>query len=234
MQFLESSILGLRAARHRLTAPDHPAEVTLYPMIHVGLARFFETVETEALGHDAVLVEGVRSRASWFLTRAYRWAPLKRLGLVAQTPIRPQAGGAEVILADVTPGAFDRLWRGLPLWLRAAVTLGAPAYGLWLRATASRATLARGQCTTDLADRDLTLAPGTPADGLLSVILHARDENLARVLGAELDKAKAAPEPPRRIAVVYGAAHMPAVLAELRRHGAFRPVDSAWLEAIPL
>ena len=35
-------------------------------------------------------------------------------------------------------------------------------------------------------------------------------------------------------AVVYGAAHMPAVLAELRRHGAFRPVDSAWLEAIPL
>ena len=234
MQFLESSILGLRAARHRLTAPDHPAEVTLYPMIHVGLARFFETVETEALGHDAVLVEGVRSRASWFLTRAYRWAPLKRLGLTAQTPIRPQAGGAEVILADVTPGAFDRLWRGLPLWLRAAVTLGAPAYGLWLRATASRATLARGQCTTDLADRDLTLAPGTPADGLLSVVLHARDVNLARVLGAVLDKAKAAPEPPRWIAVVYGAAHMPAVLAELRRHGAFRPVDSAWLEAIPL
>lgn len=231
MQFLESSILGLRAARHRLAAPDHAAEVTLFPMIHIGEAAFFDRVASDALAHDVVLVEGVRARSVWLLTRAYRWAPLKRLGLVAQPAIRPDAGGAEVILADISPAAFDKLWRAQPAWHRTGFALAAPAYGLWLRLTASRATLARRQCTTDLPDRDTTLAHDTPAGGLLSVILHARDANLTRVLGAELDKAR---NTPRRIAVVYGAAHMPAILAELRAHGGFRPVESDWLEAIPL
>lgn len=234
MQFLESSIVGLRAARHRLAAPDHPAEVTLFPMVHVGASAFYDRVATGALAHDVVLVEGVRARSVWVLTRAYRWAPLGRLGLVAQPRLTADGGGAEVILADVTPAEFERLWQGLPRWLRLATGIAAPAYGLWLRLTATRATLARKQCTTDLPDRDTALAHGTPAGGVLSVILHARDENLARVLSAELDKANVAPDTPRRIAVVYGAAHMPAVLAELRRHGGFRPVESEWLEAIPL
>ncbi len=231
MQFLESSVLGLRSARHRLAAPDHPAEVTLFPMIHIGEAGFFDRVASEALAHDVVLVEGVRARSVWLLTRAYRWAPLKRLGLVAQTAIGPDPGGAEVILADVSPAEFERLWRALPPWQRLAIALGAPAYGLWLRLTASRATLARRQCTTDLHDRDVILAHDTPAGGPLSVILHARDANLARMLRGELEKAC---KTPRRIAVVYGAAHMPAVMAELRAHGAFRPVESAWLDAITL
>jgi len=231
MQFLESSVIGLRAARHRLVADDHPAEVTLLPMLHVGEQRFFDRVAAEAQSHDVVLVEGVRSRTVWFLTRAYRWLPLKRLGLVAQGRISPSHGGAEVIHADISPDEFERLWRALPWWQRFAFAAAGLAYGAWLRLSASRASIARRQSTTDLPDRGIALAHDTPVGGFFSVILHARDAHLAGVLAAELGKARGRPV---RIAVVYGAAHMPAVLAELRAHGGFRPVESEWLEVIRL
>lgn len=231
MQFLESSVIGLRAARHRLAAADHPAEVTLLPVIHVGEAAFFDRIAAEALSHDVVLVEGVQSRSAWFLTRAYRWLPLRRLGLVTQGTIGPGDSGAEVILADVGPAEFDRLWRELPGWLRLGVALGAPAYGLWLRLTATREGVVREQSASDLHDRDIALSHDTPAGGVLDVILHARDTHLRAVLSRQLDGARTGR---RRIAVVYGAAHMPAVLAELRAHGGFRPVDSEWLDVIRL
>lgn len=231
MQLLETSVFGLRAARHRLTSPDHPAEVTLFPMVHVGEAAFFDRVAAEALSHDVVLVEGVQARTAHLLTRAYAWAPLARLGLVVQGRITPDGGGAEIVLADVTGPEFETLWRNVPVWLRMAFTLGAPLYGLWLKLTATRRSLIRHLAQDDLPDRDIALMHDTAAERPLNALLHARDKHLRMVLRHQLDRAR---DTRRRIAVVYGAAHMPAVLAELRAHGDFRPTESAWLDAIHL
>lgn len=233
MQFLESSAIGLRAARHRLASPDHPAEVTLFPMVHVGEPGFYDRVTQEALGHDVVLVEGVHARSARIITRAYRWLPLRRLGLVLQGRIEPGASEAEVILADMSGPEFEARWRAMPAWLRAAVLVAAQGYGLWLRLTATRAGLVRRQSQDDLAARDLTLMHGTLAEGPLALLLEARDAHLRKALAHQLDRAGGGGRP-RRIAVVFGAAHMPAVLAELRTRGDFRPAESSWLDVIRL
>ena len=44
MQFIESSVIGLRAACHVLRSPEHGAEICLFPMIHIGTANFYAEV----------------------------------------------------------------------------------------------------------------------------------------------------------------------------------------------
>ena len=62
MQFIESSVIGLRVARHKLGSRSFKPTVTLFPMIHVGEAAFFERVYNDAARHDIILLEGVRSK----------------------------------------------------------------------------------------------------------------------------------------------------------------------------
>jgi hypothetical protein len=99
MQLLESSVLGLRSARHVFCRPDSEVEVTLFPMLHIGEPQFYEAVFSSAMAHDAVLIEGVRSPIVTRLTRAYRWLDCsKRLGLIVQPWLSSMApGGAELI-----------------------------------------------------------------------------------------------------------------------------------------
>ena len=66
----------------------------------------------------------------------------------------------------------------------------------------------------------------TPETGALTqAILHARDERLLERLRAELDEG---PPVSRAIAVVYGAAHMRAVVEELMTKRDFVIVDGQW------
>ena len=66
----------------------------------------------------------------------------------------------------------------------------------------------------------------TPETGTLTqAILHARDERLLERLRAELD---AKPHQPRTMAVVYGAAHMRAVVEELTTKRDFFVAGADW------
>ena len=85
MQILESSVLGLRAARLTFASKVSGKTVTLFPMVHIGVPEFYRQVYEDALTHDAVLVEGLRSPITTRITRSYRWiVGAKRLGLIVQ------------------------------------------------------------------------------------------------------------------------------------------------------
>jgi hypothetical protein len=57
MQFIESSVIGLRAACHVLRSPEHGAEICLFPMIHIGTANFYAEVRRRLEACDLLLFE---------------------------------------------------------------------------------------------------------------------------------------------------------------------------------
>jgi hypothetical protein len=223
MQILESSMLGLRTARMMFRSPNSPVSVTLYPMVHVGEERFYKETYDEAFSHDVVLVEGVRSPVTRNLTRSYRWLNFNRLDLVLQPKTPPQESvAARIVNADLTADEFHRQWRKVSLALRSAVLVLAPLYGAHRRFFVSRERLARNMCLEDRRSADENLNWSPRFESFHHSILHARDARLLECLAAELggDEAK-------RVAIIYGARHMRAVVRELPKRG-FHCSEASW------
>jgi hypothetical protein len=231
MQLVETSLFGLRAARHRLTSPAHRVSVTLYPMVHVGEAAFFDHIYQEAFRHDVVLVEGVRSPVSKCLTRVYRWLNFDRLGLVIQprTPLS-HAVSARIVHADLSGEEFETEWRKVPMLHRLAVLALSPLIGLKLRLFGSRDSIAYRMTLEDRRSSEEVLSWDPVWAALDHSLLGARDARLVERLREQLDQ-PAAQE--RSVAIVFGAAHMRAVLGELAGRG-FRSVESKWLTVFSL
>ena len=224
-------MLGLRAGQLLLSHSASSTTVTLFPMVHVGDPGFYEAVYAEALNYDVVLEEGVRSPVSRRITRSYRWIDTARLGLVVQPKLRQSATReTRIVLADLSADEFQAEWRKVPLWLRLAVSVGAPAYGLWQRFFATRESLADRMCLEDRKSPEEILSWSSRMTAFWHSIGDARDARLVSCLAAELDRTSGAAQ---RIAVVYGARHMRAVLAELVRRG-FICTNSNWREVIAL
>jgi hypothetical protein len=225
VQLVETSPFGLRSGRHRLTSPNSSVSVTLFPMVHVGEAEFFEKTYDDAFAHDVVLLEGIKSPVGTHLTRTYRWIRPSRLGLVIQPKYPgPEACRAVLIRADLSQEEFHAEWRKVSPWLRLYVYLLVPLMGLYFRWFASRESIGEHLSLEDYQSREETLSwnPGTVAFN--HSLLGARDVRLVEHLREQIDLSGSTE---RCVAVVYGAAHMRAVLAELGRRG-FRSVDSEW------
>lgn len=226
MQFLEWSILGLRAAWHVLEHPGTGRRVSLFPVVHLGEAAFYRRVHEEAARHDLAIVEGVRSPVGRRLSRAYRWTDWGRLGLVVQPKFAEP--GVPVLLADLPGEDFERLWRMAPLWLRLVAESYTTLGGLWLRLTASRESIGRHLNTTSLPDRDDILFWTPERAPLVHAVETVRDE----VLCAAVLTAVSREDGPRSVAVIYGAAHFRALAPALKRAG-FRGVASEWIPVFP-
>lgn len=225
MQLLDSSDLGLRSARLTFRSASSTIVITLFPMVHLGEAAFYEAVHRDAGAHDAMLVEGVRSPVVRRITRAYRWVEgATQIGLVVQ-PRPPVQSHATIIHADLSRDEFEEHWRKVPLHLRSLLYIAAPAYGLYYRWFGSRGALAKGHALDDLRSRDETLGWTPEFASIDDVVVAARDKCLLKVMGDYLD---ATSSEPRRLAIVYGALHMRAVIKELTRRR-FHCVDSAWM-----
>lgn len=224
-------MIGLRSARICMRSRDSGAEITLFPMVHLGEASFFRAVYEDAMAHDVVLVEGVSGPIARRITRSYRWvAGSSKLGLVLQSTVRPEiAGPAKVVHADLSPEEFAVAWRTVPILVRALVYLLGTLVALRVRWSFSRAALAKGWSMNDLTpDEELREPPELAA--LNRAILHTRDKRLLD----HLDK-EAAPLDggSLRIAVVYGAAHMRAVVRHLTGRG-YYAVNPEWLTVFSL
>lgn len=229
MQFVERSIIGLRSARHVFKSPSHPAQVTLFPMVHIGEARFFDEVYRDALDHDVLLFEGVKSPVVEHLTRSYRWLDGGRLGLVTQPRMPAGAGGAERIHADVSQAEFEAAWKTLPLALRILCVAYAPWTGLRRRWFSTRDSLSQGLDVDDLRTRESSLFWDADSAALQNVIRTRRDMRLCEKLTAVLDRTEEL-----SIAVVFGANHMPAVSRMLSDYAGFRPAGSEWMTVFGL
>ena len=218
-------MLGLRTARMLFRNRGSSVSITLYPMVHVGEARFYNETYEEAFSHDVVLVEGVNSAVSRNLTRSYRWLNFAKLGLVQQpkAPLQ-EAVTTRIVRADLNTDEFHQEWRKVSLRLRAAFFFGAPLYGIYRRFFASRERLARNMCLEDRQSADEILSWSPTLEPVKQSIVHARDKRLIEYMAAELDSSNGSD---KRIAVVYGATHMRALLRELVRRG-FYCSESTW------
>jgi hypothetical protein len=196
-------------------------------MVHVGDERFYAETYAEAFAHDVVLVEGIRSPVGRNLTRSYRWIDFGKLGLVQQPKTPPQNDvAARIVKADLTTEEFHREWRKVSLLLRSAFLFGAPLYGIYRRLVASRQGLARNMCLEDQTSSKEILGWHPKFEPVDHGLIHARDKRLIERLSAELDGDAA-----KRVAIVYGARHMRAVLRELARRG-FQCSDASWRTVI--
>jgi hypothetical protein len=227
MQILESSMLGLRTARMVFRSRGSPVAITLYPMVHVGDARFYRETYEEAFSHDVALIEGVRSPVGRNLTRSYRWVDFEKLDLVLQPKSPPQEDvPARIVRADLTAEEFHAEWRKVSLLLRAGILFAAPLVGIHRRLFSSRRSLAQDMCLEDRRSSDEILDWSPRLEPMKHSILHARDERLIACIAAELEGSEE-----KRVAIVYGAAHMRAVLRELARRG-FHCSESSWRTVI--
>lgn len=225
MQILESSVLGLRTARMVFRSRNSPISITLYPMVHVGEERFYNETYDEAFNHDIALVEGVRSSAVRQLTRAYRWLNLQKLDLIVQpaTPSRDSVT-ARIVRADLTAAEFELEWKKVPLALRTAVQITALLYGAHSRIASSRERLARDMSLEDRRSANEILNWSPDMEPILDSVVRARDKRLIECMATELDVVT---ESELRMAIVYGAEHMRAVLRELATRG-FQCSDTSW------
>jgi hypothetical protein len=132
-------------------------------------------------------------------------------------------GKARLVHADLTGEEFEAEWKAVQLWLRLAIYTLAPAVGLHRRWFASRSSLAKDMAC-DYEPSLAELMAITPETGALTqAVLHARDRRILERLSAELDDLG-----PKSIAVVYGAAHMRAVVRELTTNRAFAVEAAEW------
>jgi len=225
MQILENSVLGLRAAQLRFANKELAVSVSLFPMVHIGDPEFFQTVYKDAFSHDVVLVEGVESPVVKRITTSYRWINKTGLGLIIQ-PKYPavETVKAQIVHADLSLEEFHEEWRKILLKLRAAALLLSPILGLKRRFFATRASLSEGMSMDDLESRDDILSWDPTFAALDHCILGARDARLVETLKAQISRSS---HKDQQIAIVYGAAHMRAVLGELKRQK-FMFVESHW------
>jgi hypothetical protein len=196
-------------------------------MVHVGESAFYSTTYADAQTHDVVFLEGVRSPITTRITRSYRWLVGSRAmtGLIVQPRFPTAESHAKIVHADLTTDEFEAEWRTVQWWIRAAVYILAPIVGLQRRWLSTRTRLTKDMGCDDqptLAEM-MALSPETGA--LTQAILHSRDDRLIECLRAELDASLAKP---LSLAIIYGAAHMRAVVRELTTERDFAVSSADW------
>ena len=222
MQFIESSIIGLRSAvttlRHRTT----PLRFVLFPMVHVAEQQFYDDVAARARLCQLIVAEGVPSKfvpAQEWMAQSHRWDHL--VDQVAG--LRPESLGVPVRweeTLDDQPKPPREQFKS-----RVIDVAGAAAIGLSRKFIDPRSVPNVEQAEAyDESAENLT---GGWFDRLLEYnIKTVRDARLACMLD-EIHRDRAAE--PVRVGVVFGALHMPAVAAHLCGRLGYIAVSSEWL-----
>jgi len=167
------------------------------------------------------------------ITRSYRWiVNSERIGLSLQPGYpQPTSSRVNVVHADLSGDEFEAVWRKIPLWMRTAMNIGAPIVGLRHRWFGSRRSLANGMSLEDLPRREETMNWDPEFAAIDDAIVGARDARLVERLADQLDQPQ---QSIGRIAVVYGARHMRAVLQELTGPRHFYAETADWLTVFRL
>jgi hypothetical protein len=226
VQFLESSVIGLRSAIHELASPQHRVRIFLFPMVHIADPSFYDEVRSRLNRCDALLVEGVRSFRSRLLTLAYR-IPARRhsLGIALQSDkLRHQDLTAVIIHGDFDVDAFSTSWQKIPWVQRMALQLVAPIYGAAMYLFATRESLCRGHSVESLQGADLDSLPK-----FREAILDSRDRQLVQRIETYLGQNG---QKELKLAILFGGGHMPAVASALASKHRYSSVHSEWVTAI--
>ncbi|MFG2780978.1 hypothetical protein ACGFY7_24385 [Streptomyces prunicolor] len=230
MQIIEVTGYAVRSAVITMRRKGTPLEFVVFPMVHVASPTFYSQVRLRLRECDLIVLEGVRGKSAGVsaLTLAYRFAPRRRRnGLQEQRDDLLLPEGVPVVNPDVTATEVMADLRTLPRWMYLLLLIGAPVMGLVFALRGPRAFLDED---AEIEDLPSTLRAEMLAD---SPVEHAltdrRDQRLLDALG-EIQANHGAE--PFRVAVVYGAGHVPAIVSGLWDRYGYRPREAEWLTVL--
>lgn len=236
MQIVEVTGMGVRSAVINLQRRDTPLRFVLFPMIHLGRPEFFASVGARA-GRCALVVaegEGGSKRKVSLPALAYRLLRKHRRSTLVVQDVREETLGVPVVRPDFSTYEIRRRLRRLPIptfvLARVALWTVVPWVALYVLLFGAPQFL-----SSELAlDDDSPYAapsPGQRWEAIDHVIVDERDAALLDALSAiHAERCNEAID----VAVVYGAAHMPAVIhGLLDRHG-YRARGAEWLTVFGL
>jgi hypothetical protein len=226
VQIIETTRFGVRSSVITLGRAGTPLKFVLFPMIHIAEPTFYQEVTTRLKGCDLVGAEGIgRSSMVTAVTLAYRIARFGRSGLVLQRfPL--ERLGVPIVNPDMTGGDFDAAWSRLPLTVRLTVAALFPPVLLAMLLLGTRRFLASQLRLDDLPSREELLRDSELLDHVDSVVVHKRDARLVKAL-SEIHERRSSE--PIRVAVVYGAGHVPALARYMGRRYGYWPQRGEWL-----
>ncbi|MEU2776979.1 hypothetical protein ABZ646_29735 [Streptomyces sp. NPDC007162] len=199
----------------------------IFPMLHVASPTFCSQVRLRLRECDLVVIEGIRGKSVGVsvLTLAYRFAPRRRRnGLQEQRDDLLLPEDVPVVNPDVTAAEAIEDLRTLPRWMYVLLMVVAPVMGLVFALRGPRAFLDEDLVVEDLPS---TLRAEMMADGPVERALTGRrDQRLLDALG-EIHTQRGAES--IRVAIVYGAGHVPAIVSGLWDRYAYRPREAEWL-----
>jgi hypothetical protein len=226
VQYIESSIIGIRSAVITLKRRSTPLRFILFPMVHVAEPAFYLEVENRAGACDLIVAEGTPSADDFWLQK---WVSkirvdrlvdqltaldLERTGVRVQwedAPRRKPKSGREQAITTATDFADAVLMKALG---RFGTPLGLPSLDQ----------------SDEHDDRWERLAnAGRIGRAFETKILHERDSQLVQALGA-IHRERHGEQ--ATVAVVYGAAHIPAVVDYLTQTYRYYLENSEWLTVV--
>ncbi|MFG2004741.1 hypothetical protein ACGFNU_36870 [Spirillospora sp. NPDC048911] len=220
MQFIESSVIGVRSAVLTLGRRTSALRFVLFPMVHVGEQSFYDQVAGRAAGCALIVAEGARAGSAPVQERIAR---LRWDGLIDQTAaLDLESLGVPVIFESATDEPEPER-TGTERLLDTAVD-SAAAVGLRLL---GRYRDPRGMSSLDEADvHDDRWVRGRMARAIRKRVIDDRDERLVATLG-EIHRKRH--DDSIDVAVVWGAGHMYAVVSALRSEFGYYVQDAEWL-----
>jgi hypothetical protein len=224
VQFIESSIVGLRSAVITLTNRTAPLRFVLFPMVHVAEQQFYDEVAARARVCQLIVAEGVPARQ----VPAQSWMARHHWGhLVDQAAaLRLESLGVPVRWEE-EPGTRPRS-AAERLDSRAADILGAVTIGLVRKFIDPRDLPSIEQA--EAYDESAEHLTGNWFDRVLEYnVSTVRDARLIRALD-EIHRDRAAES--LTVGVVFGAVHMPAVADHLCGPLGYIAARAEWLTVI--
>jgi hypothetical protein len=222
MQFIESSIVGLRSAVTTLRHRTSPLRFVLFPMVHVAEQQFYDDVAARARLCQLIVAEGIPSKfapAQEWMAQRHRWDRLvdQVAGLRLESlgvPVRWEE------TLDDQPKSLREQLKSRMIDAAGAATIGLSRKFIDPRTIGS---VEQAEAYDESAE-NLT---GGWFDRMLEYnVKTVRDARLACTLD-EIYHNRAAESV--RVGVVFGAGHMPAVAADLCGRLGYIAVSSEWL-----
>jgi hypothetical protein len=209
-------------ARTTMSHPEHGLKVTLYPLFHIGSPAFYDALSEDLKRFRVIFLEGVRWRG---LKGPLYDLAARNLGLATQRERLRLPAGAERLRLDMTDADFANAADRLPVWWRLFLRLLRPIF--W----AATATAAGRDWMWDAFSKERYVRGVSDDETKLEELIRTRrDRAMSQCLRAFLaDPVRIERALP--VAVLAGAAHMPALYATLRDCG-FEKGTVRWFEVL--
>ena len=228
MQFLESSMIGLRSAICVLNSPDSELQFVLFPMVHIGDPSFYSGVHERLNECSHIVYESAKSYRSTLLTYSYRFITKRQdLGLVSQKDALSLSGlDATLIHGDLSSSELSHRWNKLSFLYKVVVPLVGPLYGIYKFLTATRASLAKNHSVESVKSNREIDNSDTDFSKLL---IDGRDKKLIATIEETINGNYGSA---KKVAILFGASHMRVVTCYLLEKHNYRVVDSQWMQVM--